>query len=439
MPKHFFVLGLDPLRQSYLERLPDASDYRFHPLFTLEEVVNPATFDYDAMLEKARRTLEAFPEPITGIIAHWDFPSSVLLAHLSAMFGLRAASLESVLKCEHKYWSRLEQQKLMPEWTPGFCAVDPFAEKPLQQLTIDFPFWLKPIKAHSSYLGFRIDNAEQFDDALKKIRGAVHSCGDPFNQALAHISVPNEVEAVDGNWCIAEQILTGKQCGIEGSLLDGEYRVHGIVDTVKDSKNLSFTRYEYPSVWPQYAQEKICEAGEKLLRHMGFDNSPFGIEFFWDERCDSFRILEINTRISQSHCDQFIKVHGVSNHRVPIDLALGRVPDLSQYHGDYQTAAKFMLRRYRDTVLESVPKQAQIESVERDFPDSKIVISADEGCRLSEQSMPDSYSFEIANIWLGAQDQQQLLDTYHQLADALAFRFADGGEPEAFQFKCVRY
>lgn len=439
MPKHFFVLGLDPLRLSYLKRLPDAGDYRFHPLFALEEVVNPTTFDYDAMLEKARRQLQAFPDPITGIIGHWDFPTSVLLAHLSEMFGLRAASLEAVLKCEHKYWSRLEQRKLMPEWTPEFCAVDPFAENPLAQLTIDFPFWLKPIKAHSSYLGFRIDNVEQFEEALKIIRGAVHSCGDPFNQALAYISVPDEVGAVGGNWCIAEEILTGKQCGIEGSLLDGKYQVHGIVDTVKDSKNLSFTRYEYPSVWPQYAQDKICQAGEKLLRHMGFDNSPFGIEFFWDERSDSFKVLEINTRISQSHCDQFIKVHGVSNHRVPIDLALGQVPDLSHCRGDYRTAAKFMLRRYRDTVFEKAPGRAQIESIERDFPDSKIVITASEGCKLSEQSMPDSYSFEIANIWLGAQDQQQLLDHYHELADALEFRLADAGEPESFQFKCVRY
>ncbi|WP_288131562.1 hypothetical protein [Microbulbifer sp.] len=439
MPKHFFVLGLDSLRLSFLRCVPDAGDYRFHPLFALEEVVNPMTFDYDAMLDIARQKLEAFPEPIAGIIGHWDFPTSVLLAHLSEIFGLRSASLEAVLKCEHKYWSRLEQRKLMPEWTPDFCAVDPFAENPLTQLTIGFPLWIKPIKAHSSYLGFRIENEAQFADALKKIRAAVHSCGDPFNQALAHIPVPDEVEDVDGNWCIAEEILTGKQCGIEGSLLDGEYRVHGIIDTVKDSKNLSFTRYEYPSVWPRHAQEKICEAGERLLRHMGFDNSAFGIEFFWDKRHDSFKILEINTRISQSHCDQFIKVHGVSNHQVPIDLAFGRIPDLSHYRGDYRTAAKFMLRRYRDTVLERAPTPAQIECVERDFPDSKIVITAEEGRSLSEQSMPDSYSFEIANIWLGAQSQHQLLEQYHQLADALEFRFGDGGVPESFQFKCVRY
>jgi hypothetical protein len=172
---------------------------------------------------------------------------------------------------------------------------------------------------------------------------------------------------------------------------------------------------------------------------MGFDNSPFGIEFFWDERSNNFKILEINTRISQSHCDQFIKVHGVSNHQVPIDLALGRVPDLSHCHGDYRTAAKFMLRRYQDAVLEQAPSREQVECIERDFPDSKVVITAAEGRRLSDQPMPDSYSFEVANIWLGAQNQQQLLDRYHQFADALDFKFSDRGVPEPFQFNQVRY
>lgn len=439
MPKHFFVLGLDPLRRSFLESIRDAGEYRFHPLFDSDEVVNPTTFDYDATLEKARRRLDAFSAPITGILGHWDFPSSVLLPHLSREYGLRSASLEAVLKCEHKYWCRLEQYKLMPEWTPKFCAVNPFAEKPLEQLTIDYPLWLKPIKAHSSFLGFRIESAEQFNDALRKIRAGIHSFGDPFNQALAHISVPEEVGAVDGNWCIAEQIITGKQCGIEGALLDGDYRVHGIVDTVKDNKNWSFTRYDYPSVWPRQAQEKICNAGAALLRHMGFDNSPFGIEFFWDPQKNKFKVLEINTRISQSHSNQFIKVHGVSNHQVPIDLAQGRITDLGQCRGNYSTAAKFMLRRYSDAVLERAPSEEEIKQIERDFPDSKVVITATPGRRLSEQSMQDSYSFEIANIWMGAQNQQELLDKYHRLADSLHFQFSDGGEPEPFQFNRVRY
>ncbi|MFC6979370.1 ATP-grasp domain-containing protein [Microbulbifer taiwanensis] len=274
MPKHFFVLGLDPLRQAYVECVRNAEEYRFHPLLDFEEVVLADTYPYDELLHKAERQLREFPEPIAGILGHWDFPTSVLLAHLGEKFGLRSATLRAVLKCEHKYWSRLEQQAALPGWTPVFCAINPFAESPREQLTIDYPLWLKPIKAHSSFLGFRIENDGEFLRALEAIRGEIRRYGDAFNQALAHTDVPAKVGEVDGNWCIAEEIISGKQCGIEGSMLDGKYRVHGIVDTVKDSRNWSFTRYEYPSVWPRQAQQKICDAGEKLLRHIGFDNSP---------------------------------------------------------------------------------------------------------------------------------------------------------------------
>ena len=439
MLEHFFVIGLDPLRQAFLEVLPDPERYRFHRLLEFNEVVRARTYDYDALLAKARRRLDDFAEPIAGILGHWDFPTSVLLPHLCGEYGLRYASLESVLKCEHKYWSRLEQRKVLPEWTPGFCAVDPFAGDPLSQLTVDYPLWLKPIKAHSSFLGYRIETDSELLQALEQVRKHIHRFGNPFNQALAHITVPDEVGPVDGNWCIAEELLTGKQCGIEGTVLDGKYRVHGIVDTVKDSHNWSFTRYEYPSVWPLSAREKICAAGEKLLRHFGFDNAPFGIEFFWDEQRDTFRLLEINTRISQSHSDQFIKVHGVSNHLAPLRLMQGRAPDLDHYHGRYTCAAKFMLRRYSDTVLQRAPNAAEIAQLERDFPDSKIVVTAQENQSLSEQLVNDSYSYEIADIWLGAQSQPALLKTYQRLAERLHFEFSDGRPPEDFQFERVRY
>ncbi len=439
MPKHFFVLGLDPLRQAYVESVRDAEQYRFHPLLDFNEVVLAESYPYDELLQKAERQLREFPQPIAGILGHWDFPTSVLLAHLCEKFGLTSASLRAVLTCEHKYWSRLEQRAALPEWTPEFCAVDPFAEEPLKQVSISYPFWLKPIKAHSSFLGFRVENEEDFRRAIGIVRKKIHRFGDAFNQALAHVSLPAEVGAVDGNWCIAEEIITGKQCGIEGSVLNGDYRIHGIVDTVKDSKNWSFTRYEYPSVWPRQVQQEICKAGEKLLHHIGFDNSPFGIEFFWDEQTNALKMLEINTRISQSHSDQFIKVHGVSNHQVPVDLALGRAPDLSGCKGKYRCAAKFMLRRYSDARVERVPTEAEIREIESSVADSKIVLTVEEGQQLSEKLSQDSYSYEIADILLGAQNQRELLQNYHQVADRLYFEFSDGKGPEEFQFNRVRY
>ncbi|GAB4357407.1 MAG: hypothetical protein Kow0060_10740 [Methylohalobius crimeensis] len=215
--------------------------------------------------------------------------------------------------------------------------------------------------------------------------------------------------------------------------------VHGIIDGVKDAHQLSFTRWEYPSVWPHSIQARMIEATERLMAHIGFDNSPFGVEFFWDEKTDRLWVLEVNTRISQSHSDQFIKVEGVSNHEVAIDVALGRQPEFGFKEGNYACAAKFMLRKYHDATVTRIPSAEEIQAIEGEFPDSRVVVLVEAGKPLSILRDQDSYSFEIANIFLGAQSQKALLANYRDLARRLRFEFSDGRPVEEWQFDQVKY
>ena len=60
------------------------------------------------------------------MITHWDFPVSTMLPVINREMGLRYVPLVSMLKCEHKYWSRVEQKRVVPELVPAFEAVDPF-------------------------------------------------------------------------------------------------------------------------------------------------------------------------------------------------------------------------------------------------------------------------------------------------------------------------
>ncbi len=68
----------------------------------------------------------------------------------------------------------------MPEVVPKFCGIDPFADDPLSQVTLDYPFWLKPVKAFSSHLGFKIETSAQFEEAIKEIRAGIRQLGDAF-------------------------------------------------------------------------------------------------------------------------------------------------------------------------------------------------------------------------------------------------------------------
>ncbi|MBB6418122.1 hypothetical protein HDC93_003716 [Streptomyces sp. AK010] len=95
--------------------------------------------------------LDAFDGSIDAIVGYWDFPVSTLVPMLSERYGARSTSLESVVKCEHTYWSRLGQQKATDR-QPPFGQVDLSAEPPCPPQDVTFPMWLKPALSYSSEL-----------------------------------------------------------------------------------------------------------------------------------------------------------------------------------------------------------------------------------------------------------------------------------------------
>lgn len=424
--KNIFVIGLDPYNLRKLKGIRNAENYRFHSLLDYEEVVKPLDYPYESMLNKAEQQLQQFSGSIDAIISHWDFPADTMLPVLCQRFGLPSPSLESVLKCGHKYWARLEQQKIIPEHIPDFCAFDPFADDPLAQITLPFPFWIKPVKSFGSYLGFYIDSKQTFDQHLPTIRSNISRIGNAFNQALKHATLPPEVEGIGGNHCIAEAIIQGKQQnGPEGYIYNGEVHINGITDSIKDEAGRSFLRYEYPSVWPQHMQQKSIEVTQRLLSSLELGNTAFNLEFIWDENSDDLKLIEVNPRISQSLSDMFEKVHGSSNHEVAVELALGQAPDYPRAEGQFKCAAKFMWRHYEDALVTRVPSSNEIDQVKQAFPGTEVYIEAREGVMLSDLRDQDSYSYEIAIILLGADDRQQLLQRYARCQQILRFEFAD--------------
>lgn len=187
MQRNIFVVALEEQQREELETLRHAEQFKVHSLLSVKTAVESPSFSFDDLLNEARSKLQAFDGTIDAIIAQWDFPTSLLVPILCKEHNIPSPSVESVLKCEHKYWSRLEQKKVIPDVVPDFCGVDPFADDPLSQVTLDYPFWIKPIKAFSSHLGFKIENEEQFHAAIEEIRQGIRQLGDPFNLSLIHI------------------------------------------------------------------------------------------------------------------------------------------------------------------------------------------------------------------------------------------------------------
>lgn len=424
--KQVYVLGMNEFNRAKLEALPGADDYCFHGLLTPEEILCADDFPIESMLGRAEQQLREADPPPDAVVGYMDFPVSTILPILTGRLGLPGLDLRAMLKCEHKYWSRLEQQQVVPDAIPRFQLVDPFLDSPESQLELDYPFWLKPVKSAGSYLGFRIDDEAAFHQAISEIREHIHRIAEPFDRILGYIDLPPDIAAVGGHYCLAEGLLTGDMCTLEGYVHEGAVHVHGVVDSVREANSSSFARYQYPSQMPASVTERMEEVARKALQRIGFDGSAFNIEFFWDRDSDRISLLEINTRIAQHHSDLFEKVHGVSNHQVAVELALGRDPHFPQAQGAFKCAAAFWLRRHEDAWVADVPSGQTLDAIARDWPGTYVELEVQPGMWLSELHDQDSYSYVVALIYIGAQNHEQLMATYEAVVERLAFDLRDG-------------
>ena len=423
--RNVFVIGLDPFNNMLMRQMPGAEDCRFHAALEYSEAVRPKTRDIDleALVALGDKRLRDFDGEVDGIIWYWDFPSSTIGPILAERHGLPGPRLEAVAACEHKYWSRVAQKECVPDMVPDFSAVDPFAENPLAQVEIDFPFWLKPVKAHSSFLGFKIRSRRDFEEALPVIRHGIGIFGRPMEQFLSRLDPPPQVSDVGGHQCIAEELISaGSQCTLEGWARRGEVVVYGVIDSMREGRHRSsFSRYQYPSQLPRRVQARMVDAATRLVRHIDYEDAPFNVEFFWDRKTDEIRLLEINARISKSHSPLFHMVDGSAHQKVSTDLATGRRPDFPRREGRYKIAAKFMLRVFEDGIVRGVPTEEDIARVRRDFPDTFVNLLVEEGQRLAHLPFQDSYSFELADVFLGSEDQRLLLEKFRMVRERLPF------------------
>lgn len=419
--KNVFVLGLDELNLETLRETPQLSGCRFHALLDVEDLIGVAEIPIEELLDRARHQLESFDGTIDAIIGYWDFPVSSMVPLLCAEFGLRSATLEAVVRCEHKYWSRLEQAEVIDEH-PRFALVR-VDDSPSPPEDVGFPMWLKPVKSASSFLAFKVEDEAEFDRAVRRLRAGIGRLGAPFEFVLSHIDLPPEVAAAGGRSCLAEEAVGGHQLTVEGYSFQGEVHVYGVVDSHRYPGVSSFLRYQYPSSLPGDVVERLKSISARVIRRLGLDDSTFNIEYFWDAETGGINLLEVNPRHSQSHAPLFEDVDGAPNHLHLVRLALGEDPALPVGEGPYEVAASWFVRRFTDGVVRRAPTGEEVLRVRERIPGVRIRIEVRVGDRLSELAQQDSYSYELARVYVGADSAPELIDKYERCVEALPFEF----------------
>jgi hypothetical protein len=418
-PLNVFVLGLDDINLEALQELRCAGGCRFRHLLSVEELLESHDLHMGELLEKAERQLDSFQGSVDALVGYWDFPVSSMVPILCQRRDLPGPDLTAVVKCEHKYWSRLEQAKAITEH-PGFGVVDLTGDAEVPP-GVSFPMWLKPVQGASSELAFKVEDRDEFDRAVEQIREGLDENGGAFGFVLGHVDLPPEVTEVGSRACLAEEAVTGRQITVEGYSYAGDPRPYGIIDSINYPDTTSFLRFQYPARVPEDVAQRLVDISRRVMRQIGLRWGTFNIEYFWDEATDAINLLEINPRHSQSHAFIFEYVDGLPHHQIMVDLGLGREPMFVHGEGEYDIAAKWHLRRFEDGVVRRSPSPEEVAEVEGQVPGVKVSIVAEEGQRLSELPHQDSYSFELADLHIGARDEDELCDKYDRCVQRLRF------------------
>ncbi len=420
--KNVFVLGMDEHNRMVLDAMRDAAQYRFYPVLTFDDIYGGEISFGDA-LESAQDVLDSFDGSIDAIIGFWDFPVSSMLPLLRRRYGLPTASIEEVVMCEHKYWSRLLQQQVIEEYPP-FALVHPELDR-LPPEGLRFPMWVKPVKSFSSVLAFGVSDEQAYGEALEKISEGIGWIGEPFDALLKYVDLPPEIAAAGGQSCLAEEAITGRQVTVEGYRYRDEVVIYGVVDSVCYDNSPSFQRFQYPSSVPDEVCDRLADISRRLVTAIGLEQMTFNIEYFWDPGTDAVTMLEINPRHSQSHAELFADVDGMSNHEAMLRLALDRDPQFPRGKGRYDVAAKCFLRRFSDGVVRRHPTPEEIEAIQHIVPGATIDLTAHAGDVLSRMHEQDSYSYQLASIYIGATDETELLAKFDQVVAALPYEIDD--------------
>lgn len=416
------TVGVSDEDRLQLHRLAGPGKLRLLEAGPYEEASEPSTCRPRDFIERAVAFARSQPH-IDGVIGVDDFPPSLLVPAIARRLGLPGLDFRAAVRTEHKGWSRMLQRRLVPDATPRFALVDLDRPAELGELGVGRPFWMKPIKSYLSYLGFRIADAAAYRQALATASDRLPPFLTSFLELIGDAEPPEEL-ARGRRWMLAEELMGGFQCTLDGYVWKGEVTVLGVVDSLRFANKVSFKRFQYPSSLPRQTQAQMEQVARRLMPGLGFDHGLFNIEFFCDPKRPAPMVIEVNDRLSMQFADLFEKVDGVNTYRILMDLAQGRRPDHGYRQGRYRAAASFVLRDFTDKLVLAIPSDDDVARVAEAIPDTIVMIRAVPGMRLSELPQ-DSYSFRHGLINIGGRDLADMQAKLDRALEMLPFRFAD--------------
>ena len=415
------ILVLCPSHRDHRElgRVANAASHEFvyhdYASIELEEFLSPRSpphivrdvvAEVDELVKRHGRTVD-------GVVSTDDYPGSALASIVAQRLGLPGTSPRANLLCQHKYHSRRLQRQACLEGTPDFELV-----RHEDELTLALPCFVKPVK---SYFSIGASKVCADSDLSAAVRAATlpERFFTPFRKLFENYT---GLSFGDGR-VLAETLLEGIQCTLEGCVFEGRMEILGVVDSIMFPGTQVFSRFEYPSTLSAEVCSRMARIARGALRAAEFTHGLFNVEFMYDPARDSVHLVEINPRMASQFADLFEKVDGINTYEVLLDVALRKAPRLERRGGKHGFAMSHVLRRFEDARVVAIPSLEHIDEVRRGHPDVRLEILVSPGRRLSHE-LQDGKSFRYGIINVGASNREEAMAALADCSRRLPFSFS---------------
>ncbi len=420
-PQEYDDLALAPLEILH-------GEYEFvregFDLFTFPSNARLLWFDVESFVQKLAR--KYCSRKIVGVVSTHEQFGALAASLFAEKLKLPGTPLKALLTAQHKYLARQIHRALLPDNVPPFCGFRYDADV-TQAITIDYPIFVKPVKAAFSVLAKRCKDEAALRAHLKfriweKI--IIKRLTRPFRRVSAkHIDCE-----IDADCFIAEGCVDGAlQFCVDGYAHNGKVDILGTVDSAMYPGTNAFMRFEYPSQLAANHVEKLEAVAKRAVEAVGLTHGLFNVELFFDPTTERITIIEINPRMAGQFSDLYERVDGKSLWALELELALGKTPTWPHRQGNFGAAASFVFREFGEAIKQPPPEHEQIW-LTKTFPDARLFLDIKHSTsRARETKWLGTYRYAL--VHMGGADHDDLMARFANVCEHLNF---DGkASPEA--------
>ena len=408
----------DPRHRGRFEFLFEGFD-----LFSFPDNARLFTFDPLRFVERMARRHRGVDAVVTSDEQFGPFLASLIADRLC----LPHTPLQAILTIQHKHYARAAFQRIAPEANVRHALIRRGFEQ-ADEVTLPFPFYVKPAKAAFSVLARRV---ESFQELYRHTRfgwfenAIIERLVRPFAAVMRAHSTLSE----DPYSMICEEIVPGRQVTANGFAREGRVTMLGTVDSVMYPGTDQFQRFQYPSLLPPAQLAAVDALAGRLLQGLGFSHGMFNIEMRIDPVTGAPRVIEINPRAAGQFYDLFERVDGYCLFETLLALHMGREPVIRHREGRDRHAASFVLRDLSGEGLGRWPSAAEVARLQSRYADVRTMFYPKRGADLArEMKWLGSYRYGVFNF--GAPSLEEMFARFHRLCAEIDFHPRSHRQPD---------